>query len=603
MLTTQSKPHTNLKSSARRQLLSSICKDFGLDEARLTSEAKLDLAPKELRHGRIVLHNGDKAVLFTDIDGKPLWIKLKETYLVPTIFTLWKCPYLAKIILTPGQVLEVLQGGADLMIPGCFPPYPEISPNQVVAVGLLARPTVPIGVGIALTPLGNLDRSVKGKAVQMVHVIGDTLCDKYKSELKPPLEFDTSVPYIDATTQASTEPQTVEEPNGAKSEFTSDSAPKEAASDISEVTESTKNITIDEPSSKSGISTESEFTTEEIDEAFRVGLLQTLRKALDNPLELPITASNLVANHILQNLPFDSASVQMKKTSWKKASKFFKAMEKDGLVKVRDRSDDVVVQEVAGKEDDRVKNFQIFKVKKKTQDSGNSKSTSDQAKLTSIDLWKPHAAAQRFFAEAAPNSVAQYYDNDTLKSILVSYINDKKLVDKGNKKNIQADDLLAGALNMPKEGALNPALRSIGRDKLVSKLQNNCTAYHVIYDTADPALQDETSAALLKTFKPVKGQVPTILIETERRGGNKVVTKVTNMEPFHISPTGLAEELRRTCAGSTAVNPVKEGSEKMEVLVQGPQIKAVQDALMKRGVRPAWIEVKEKGTKNGKKKR
>lgn len=521
---------------------------------------------------------------------------------------MWKCPYLAKIILTPGQVLEVLQGGADLMIPGCFPPYPQIATGQVVAVGLLARPTVPIGVGIALTPLGNLDRNFKGKAVQMVHVIGDTLCDKYMSELKPPMEFDTTVPYItEGQDGAETAEGEVSESIPVTTETTSDTT-----TCTKSVTESLGNLDVQdslEPSTsrkpESASAEEPEFSTDEIDEAFKVGLLQTLRKALDEPLELPITASNLVANYILLNLPFDSPSMQMKKTSWKKASKFFKAMEKDGLVKVRDRSDDVVVQEVAGREDDRVKNFQIFKVKKKVTGGGGSgrAASANSVKLTSIDLWKPHSAAQRFLAEAAPDKIAAYYDNDTIKVILVSYINAKKLVDKANRKNIVADDLLAAALNLPKEGALNPALRSIGRDKLVAKLQSNCTAYHVVYNEADPTLQDETAAVLLKAFKPVKGPVPTILIETERRGGNKVVTKVSNLEAFHIDPTELAEELRRTCAGSTAVNPVKEGSDKMEVLVQGPQIKAIQDALAKRGVRPGWVDVKEKGTKNGKKKR
>lgn len=582
--------------------MQNICSDFGLDESRLTPEAKTDLAPKDLRHARIVLHNGTKAVLFTDLDGKPLWIKINETNLVPTIFTMWKCPYLTKIILTPGQVLEVLQGGADLMIPGCFPPYPDISSGQVVAVGLLARPTVPIGVGIALTPLGNLDRSFKGKAVQMVHVIGDTLCEKFKSELKPPMEFDISLPYIEEATEG-TDPSLAEVPEDA-TEADQDQAPETAEAvhvdteEVVEANEALENLSIQEPE----VRDEPEFSTEEIDDAFRVGLLQTLRKALDEPIEVPISASNLIANHILLNLPFDSPSIQMKKTSWKKASKFFKAMEKDGLVKIKDRGDDVVIQQLTGAEDDRVKEFVVFKVKKKVNPSPAAARTQG-TKLTSVDLWKPHSGAQRFLKEAAPDMLGQYYDNEMLKVALVNYINQKKLVDKANKKNIVADDLLAAALNMPKEGALNPALRSIGRDKLVSKLQGNCTAFHLIYDPEDPIIQDETASALLKSFKPAKGAVPVILIETERRGGNKVVTKVTNIEPFHIDPSSFAEELRKTCAGSTAVNPIKEGSDKVEVLVQGPQIKAVQDALTKRGVRPQWMEVKEKGTKNGKKKR
>lgn len=586
--------------------MQTVCKNFGVDESRLTPEAKLALAPKDLRHARIILHSGEKAVLYTDIDGKPLWININDKYLVPTIYTLWKSPYLAKLVQTPGQVLEVLQGGADLMIPGCFPPYPDVQAGQIVAVSLLARPTVPIGVGIALTSLSNLDRSNKGKAVQMVHVIGDSLCDKFKSELKPPLEFDLTIPYIASEkVEGSAEGASSSE---AKQD-TEKPASQNGESVEPQITEAVENLTINtqdtpvvkkaEPSQE--IDTD-EFTTDEVDEAFRVGLLQALRKALDDPIEVPITASNFMGNYILDNLPIDSPNLNLKKSSWKKASKFFKAMEKEGLVKVKDRGDEVVIQSMSGREDDRVKNFVIFQTKKKVKPPTSVKS-SQGTKLTSIDLWKPHSNALKFLREADPNTVAQYYDNLMLRTILVGYINKKKLTDNSNKKNIVADDLLASALNMPKESALNAQLRIISRDKILARLQSSCTPFHVIYDPEDPALTDETAAALLKTFKPAKGVVPTILIETERRGGNKVVTKVTNLEPFHIQPTALAEELRKSCAGSTSVNPVKEGSDSMEVLVQGPQIKAVQDALFKRGVRQQWVEVKEKGTKNGKKKR
>lgn len=492
------------------------------------------------------------------------------------------------------------------MIPGCFPPYPDVLAGQIVAVSLLARPTVPIGVGIALTSLSALDRSNKGKAVQMVHVIGDSLCDKFKSELKPPMEFDLTIPYIsinegEDSTQGASGSLNASEGIAPVSDVEA-SVESDAIKAVEILNIDDENSSeVKEPVPSQEIDTD-DFTTDEVDEAFKTGLLQALRKALDEPIEVPITASNFIGNYILENLPIDSPNINLKKSSWKKASKFFKAMEKEGFVKVKDRGDEVVIQSVSGKEDDRVKNFVIFKTKKKVNPATARKS-SQGTKLTSIELWKPHSNTLKFLREADPDTVAQYYDNLMLRTILVGYINSKKLTDTSNRKNIIADDLLASALSMPKESALNAQLRVISRDKILARLQSNCTPFHVIYDPEDPALADETAAALLKTFKPAKGVVPTILIETERRGGNKVVTKVTNLEPFHILPTALAEELRKSCAGSTSVSPVKEGSDKMEVLVQGPQIKAIQDALAKRGVRQQWVEVKEKGTKNGKKKR
>lgn len=524
-----------------------------------------------------MLHSGERGQMYTDESGKPLWISINDQHLVPTIFTMWANPYLAKIVLTPGQVLEVLQGGADLMIPGCFPPYPDVKKGQVVAVGLLARPTVPIGVGVALEDIATLDREVKGKAVQMVHVIGDTLCTKFKNELKPPMEFDLSLPYK------------TEEDDGKIAETTNDVENLSIKETAKESEETVSDQSAEKEANTNSSSAElDEFTTEEVDSAFRVALLQTLKKAVDTPIELPISSSLFLGSYILENLPFDSPNLTLKKSTWKKASKFLKAMEKENLLKVKDRGDDVVIQSIVGAGDERVRSFQIFKTKtKKKSSAGNVKPK--VVKMTAIELWKPHFGAANFLKEADPNSArTTFYDNKMLRTVLVDYINKHKLAEK---KNILADDLLANGLNLPKEGALNPKLRIVPREKLLSLFQASCTAYHIIYD---PTVSDET-AALLKTFKPVKGSVPTILIETERRGGNKVVTKISSLDKFRIDPHVFAEELRKTCAGSTTVG------EKMEVIVQGPQIKAAQDALVQRGISLNWIEVKEKGTKNGKK--
>lgn len=103
-------------------------------------------------------------------------------------------------------------------------------------------------------------------------------------------------------------------------------------------------------------------------------------------------------------------------------------------------------------------------------------------------------------------------------------------------------------------------------------------------------------------------------MKTERRGGNKTVTTVSGLEAFGIVPAAFAEELRKACAGSTSVNPLKPGGKgskgkgapppapkeepkddgPKQVLVQGPQVKAVETLLLKKGLRPAWIDSNDK---------
>ena len=85
----------------------------------------------------------------------------------------------------------------------------------------------------------------------------------------------------------------------------------------------------------------------------------------------------------------------------------------------------------------------------------------------------------------------------------------------------------------------------------------------------------------------------------ETRSGNKTATRVHNLEAFSLNPQALADELRKSCASSTSVEPFRAGKG-MEVMVQGPQRDAVIKALEKRGIAKGWVEVTDK-TK-GKKK-
>jgi len=87
----------------------------------------------------------------------------------------------------------------------------------------------------------------------------------------------------------------------------------------------------------------------------------------------------------------------------------------------------------------------------------------------------------------------------------------------------------------------------------------------------------------------------------ETRGGNKTATRVHGFEEYGIRAQPLADELRKSCAGSTSIEAWKAGGkDRMEVMVQGPQKEAVVKALEKRGVDKRWVEVVDK-TK-GKKK-
>lgn len=200
--------------------------------------------------------------------------------------------------------------------------------------------------------------------------------------------------------------------------------------------------------------------------------------------------------------------------------------------------------------------------------------------MVATEYWKPRSVAKGLF-EDLNLSTSQFYPTETLKNILSQYVTKHQL---GSGQNVNVDGVLRAALSVDNKTAALP------RPKMLSALQGNCSVSHTI---TEPGGEEPKKLA--------KGPIPQITIQTERRGGNKIVTKLWNLEPFHLDPVLMAEELRVACAGSTTVNPLREGSDLQEVMVQGDQKRAITSLLETKGVRPAWIETIDKANKKKKK--
>lgn len=556
----------------------------------LSAEAKDHIAAKDIRAAKVVLHSGESAVVYTNDHVRPQWIELKDV-IAPTVYGAWDAPFVLPLVVTVPYTVDRLQNGAHLMIPGIFEPLPEHAPaGSVVGISLTTSPNVPVAVGITLVDCsrGVLDPdSAEGRAVQIVNIIGDTLWDTYKGDKTIPKDLDRAIPASEGDGAAGGESskstgsggEPASEPTGQPPEQ-KDSVDELAANLADAKTEdspaggSTDSTETPEPES----TTDDSLTAEEVDEAFRMALLQVIKKkALGEDIELPISSSQLVSSHILPNLPYKHPGLQMKKTSWKKAAKFFKQAEKDGLVKYRERGGEGVVLSFAGGDHPTIQQFQIYKVKaRKPGAASSNKKDTDTTKMTAIEYFRPRSAASPLFT-AAGLSASGVYPAPVLRDVVNKYIGEHNLVDTKDKKQVVLDDVLAKALGAP------ATQRTIGRDKLVSSLQSNSAPFHII------APQGRE-----RDFKPAKGPIPTILVATERRGGHKIVTLISGLEKFHIDPVTFFEKLRVACAGSGSVNDLRADSDLKQVMIQGNQVTQVVHLLEQHGVRPAWIETKSK---------
>ena len=327
-------------------------------------------------------------------------------------------------------------------------------------------------------------------------------------------------------------------------------------------------------------------------------------------IKFPIYQSLIISNFVLPYMPSltpaQTASLNIKKTTWKNAKKFIKALDKEKIIKSKDRDGGETVVLDIDFDDPAITNFVPYKLAKKNDASietggGKAISADDSPgddsigqRLNRINLYRPKEQLSTIF-EASNANVKALYLSQELRPIITLYIESERLVSNTNKRLVNLDPILANAVFDGKSSLDREVLAkgTVPRDALIDRILESCSPFWAI------TRNDETR----KSAKARSGKPPQIQVVLETRSGNKTVTKVSGVETFHINPQPLAEELQKACASSTSVNQLSGSSPRspvQEIMVQGPQKDIVIKALEKRGVNKQWVEVVDK-TK-GKKK-
>lgn len=284
------------------------------------------------------------------------------------------------------------------MTPGLTKWNSEIQRGDVVAI--VSQTAVPMAVGIAAHDIGKLSKVVgeKGKAVYLVHCCNDELWG-LGSKTKPPENLAVQDDGLEKATAEMTlaedgEPLPAEgvgEPKdgsivsmeGDAAEGPSAEAPVHPAAEAPmEPSTSGTNIL-------NGIS-----NTAEIDDVFKAaaiyGLYQLTINNAQNTLSMPLPSSTLISNHLNPFLPESFSQYTFKKTSWKKAATFLKKyMEKEGLVKTKDRSGDIVILSINWNHK-LIKEFKPYPLEKKEEKTAGKDEAEESTPMIQIqELFKP----------------------------------------------------------------------------------------------------------------------------------------------------------------------------------------------------------------------
>ncbi|KAJ3046290.1 Eukaryotic translation initiation factor 2D [Rhizophlyctis rosea] len=314
----------------------------------------------------------------------------------------------------------------------------------------------------------------------------------------------------------------------------------------------------------------------EMDDLLQNAFLSAMKSnTWKDPKILPMSSTILYSSHILPA----GNDIDVKKSTYKKVGKFLKAMEKKGMIKLKERGGDVLLMSV-NQQHPMIQNHEDRhrpKEKKKPKEQSNGSASapggasgSATETLSVTELYKGTSAVNRVFNEIGLSDSA-YYTVSEVRNAVNDFAKEKDLTDKRNPRMVKIEALLCDAVLAKDE---YNSIDYLPRDEIVRRMLNKMQEFHQI------KLPNQDAVVKKGALKPVQ-------VVVEQRQGRKTVTKITAMEQFGVNPDDLASQLKVRCASSTTVTPLptKANAPPLhEVLVQGSKVKEVFECLGQYGI-------------------
>ncbi|KAK1274732.1 hypothetical protein QJS04_geneDACA009956 [Acorus gramineus] len=541
-----------------------------------------------------------------DVDGR-------GTEIYPTVYALWMVPdLLPAFMLKGGEVSRYVIGGADLMFPGiCIPleGLPSFLAGQPWAVKVPGNPA-PIAVGATtMSSTEALKAGLRGKALRIMHYYRDSLwqvhCTKESVEghYVPNAGFLEDVVFEDpalasineaskpceVTGSSSNDPNDVDAKRGEE-ELVLDSdahmkhqiepsTPDGIKKEISEdVATDLAELNVADGVSSEKMNDEKDqhiLSVAEVDALLDKCLLQALHTIV-NDKDLPMPGSTLWPSGV---------TLDIKKSSYKKLSKWLQAKSSAGLILAKEdkHKKEVILFAVNHGHAD-YKSFVPEKRQPETVEQPTDSTTGEghqsKSQLEIAEIYKSSTHVNPIF-NAIGADTGRFYSAAEATDVAFKYIEKENLVKPTNKAIAILDAIFCDALykGTVKKGMTYPT--EIHKKDVGSTFLNRMQVHHRVTRGNESAVR--------------KGAIKNIQILTERRQGNKKVTKVSGVESFLIDAEAFASELQKKFACSTSVAdlPGKKGS--YEVLVQGGVIDDLARHLVEHyGIPKRYIEVLDK---------
>ncbi|XP_030158638.1 eukaryotic translation initiation factor 2D isoform X2 [Lynx canadensis] len=548
------KSNTAIKGSDRRKLRADVMAAFptlGTDQVSVLVPGK-----EELNIVKLYAHRGDAVTVYVS-GGNPILFEVEKN-LYPT----------------------------DLMLPGLVVPpagLPQVQKGDLCAIALLGN-RAPVAVGVAaMSTAEMLTSGLKGRGFSVLHTYQDHLWrsgDKSSPPSLAPLALDPpdlseekeSV-QADPALQGDLRRLTLEgeEENGEVQRMCGEKSLSEASEDPS-----VRGLNPDPTDSK----TLQEQMDELVQRCFLHALKCQVRKA-----DLPLLTSTFLGSHMLSCCP-EGRQLDIKKSSYKKLSKFLQHMQQEQIIQVKELSKGVESIVAVDWKHPRITSFVIAEPSPTSQTIQEGSREQPYHPPDIKSLYCVPASMTLLFQESG-HKKGSILEGGEVRTIIINYVKRNDLVDADNKNLVKLDPILCDCILEKNE---QHTVMKLPWDSLLTRcLEKLQPVYQVTFPGQEPIVK--------------KGRICPIDITLAQRASNKKVTVVRNLEAYGLDPCSVAAILQQRCQASATVTPAPGAKDSLQVQIQGNQVHHLSRLLLEEYQLPRkHIQGLEKAPKPGKKK-
>ncbi|XP_021495779.1 eukaryotic translation initiation factor 2D isoform X3 [Meriones unguiculatus] len=281
----------------------------------------------------------------------------------------------------------------------------------------------------------------------------------------------------------------------------------------------------------------------------------------------------------------EGQQLDIKKSSYKKLSKFLQHMQQEQIVQVKELSKGVESIVAVDWRHPRITSFVI------PEPSLTSQTVQEGSREQSYHppdikfLYCVPANMTQLFLESG-HKKGSTLEGSEVRKIITDYAKRNNLVDTDNRNLVKLDPILCDCILEKNEQHM---IMKLPWNCLLTRcLKNLQPAYQVTFPGQEPILK--------------KGKLCPIDITLAQKTYNKKVTVVRNLETYGLDPCSVAAILQQRCQASTIVSPAPGTKDSLQVQVQGNQIHHLGQLLLEEYRLPGkYIQGLEKAPKPGKK--